>query len=318
MRLFVHVFFYCITALSASASVTLSFTADQLKTANGAAMPVSGLVMVVVSTSDATVSNPTADAFVSGDDQVIFLSDLSTNQVAGVFAQTISITDLSGAISTGDPIALFWFPTLSQGADSPGTGATYGRYDVAVGQETDGSAPWVVPSDGASVSLSFLTTDALTVPSGGSNPASAGLAPFTVAGGGGSGGGSGSGGDNGGGSGGGGTTFSLDGLLSGTDVGGGARFSSWFGFYFPIADTERWHFHNDLGWIYPIGDDGTSMWYFDVETADFWWTGDGTYPFTFRSGNGTWYFFLTRTEDGSRWFSNQSTGNSEVLGNILQ
>lgn len=323
MRLISYLCLFSFCSLCSFASVTLSVTADQLKNADGTAMPVSGLVMLVVSTEDANIANPTATNFVSDDDQVIFLGDLSVNQLAGVLAQTVSITDLSGPISSGDPIALFWFPTLSEGANSPGAGVSYGRYDAALGEEADGSAAWVVPSDGAFVNLLFITSDAITVPSGGSNPASSGIASFTIGGssnGGGDGDGNGSGGGDGGtdGGSGGGSTFSLDTLLSGADVGGGARFSDWFSFYFPISDTERWVFHNDLGWVYLIGETDSSMWYWDIETSDFWWTANGFYPFTFRSGDESWYFFLVRAEDGSRWFSNQSTGESVVLGNIFE
>ncbi len=83
---------------------------------------------------------------------------------------------LDGSLTVGDPVQLYWFPTLTVSdydSNSLSEGTTYGFYRDSVG--IDGSAQWVVPGDGSTVSLKFLTEG-----QGGSNPESAGWASLTV------------------------------------------------------------------------------------------------------------------------------------------
>lgn len=165
------------------ASVTFNVTADKLKTAGSQAMPTTGLVVIVVSTGDNQVGEPTESAFVSGDDLVVFFGNLVINQTPGVFADTFQILGFSNGINPGDPVALFWYPTLTVNANAPGTGVPYGRYSPSNGSEQGSSSPWVVPGDGAVVNLEMITTDALTFVGGGPIPSSAGLASLTTPGG---------------------------------------------------------------------------------------------------------------------------------------
>lgn len=70
---------------------------------------------------------------------------------------------------------MYWFPTLTVSATTPGALTPYGMYTTNV--VVDGSALWETPSDGASLhDLRFFTSDATILNGGGSNPAAAGNA----------------------------------------------------------------------------------------------------------------------------------------------
>ena len=158
------------------AFVSINLGAESLKTADGTAMPATGLVILVASTTDSTFTPPTADAFVSGDDIVVARFDLSSGDYDGQINATAVGLSLSGNWNAGDPLAVYWFPTLTTNSAAPGPGTSYGFYrdpaaDGARFTGRDGSDPWFTPSDGDDRTLLFFTADA-----GGSNPASAGNA----------------------------------------------------------------------------------------------------------------------------------------------
>ena len=175
-----------ISHLSAFAQfVTINLDADQLKTAGGTAMPTTGLVMLIASTTDTSFGAPIPSAFVTGDDVILWTWSLDSGFGAGVFSDKVENLQLgSPSISTewgsGDRLEMLWFPDLTIGDASPGEGTSYGRYrDPATsGSGTDGSALWVTPGEGATISLRFLMTDGIVSP--GTVAASAGLASFTV------------------------------------------------------------------------------------------------------------------------------------------
>jgi hypothetical protein len=159
-------------------AIRLVFDVDQLKTAEGAPMPESGLVLLAASTLDSAFSEPTPNSFFSSlDDIIVGRWSLDSGFGPGVFTRDFTTT-LSGDWNTGDPLQLYWYPTLTEAATQPGAGTTFGRYTDPVG--IDGSDPWFTPSDGnAQNTLRFVTTDAL-VATPGSNPPEAGEANFTV------------------------------------------------------------------------------------------------------------------------------------------
>ena len=161
------------------ATVTINLGASSLDQVNGVPMPVTGLVLLVASTTDSTFGGPTASAFVTGDDVEVARWDLSADNIPGLINNT-TIATLTGAFGAGDPLAIYWFPTLDISAVAPGGGTTYGFYrDPGADSSAtlDGSDPWVTPADGSTVGLLFLTADGLV---GGSNPASAGDATSAV------------------------------------------------------------------------------------------------------------------------------------------
>lgn len=127
-------------------------------------MPLGGQVLLVASTTDGVFGGPTATSFVTGDDVSLFQGSLDSGFGEGVFQRLVnfSLSSFPG-LDPGDPMQLFWFPTLTASSTSPGEGTTYGFYRHDTG--LDGSAPWVIPSDGSLVDLKFFTMS-----QGGSNP----------------------------------------------------------------------------------------------------------------------------------------------------
>lgn len=147
----------------AQATVTFNIDAADLRTAGGELMPLNGQVLLVASPTDAVFGGPTPETFVSGDDVILFRGELNLG-VPGIFQVSVNFAFESfPGLGPGDPVQLYWFPTLTAAAKSPGEGATYGTYRHEAG--LDGSAPWVVPADGALVDLKFITMS-----QGGSHP----------------------------------------------------------------------------------------------------------------------------------------------------
>jgi hypothetical protein len=165
-----------------SYALTIEVDADLLKDANGNAMSTNGLVILVASTTDSTFNGPTAGSFVSGDDIVVAKFDLSASGANGVLIDAAAGLTLSGNWNAGDPLAIYWFPTLTKNSTAPSAGTPYGMYTTTT--PLDGSDPWVTPQSSATIDLRFITTDSDTVNGHlpGSNAASAGLASLVVGG----------------------------------------------------------------------------------------------------------------------------------------
>ncbi len=160
-----------VSCLCTRAAVTLNIAAADLRTSSGDLMPVGGLVLLVASTTDVSFGAPRADYFVSGDDLILQAWGL---QREGVFQGAPNLTlDLGQAnpsfpnLTQGDPLRLYWFPTLTlsaynplaTGGGSPGE-VPYGFYwDPATtpAPPQNGSASWVIPADGSTVTLNFFT-----------------------------------------------------------------------------------------------------------------------------------------------------------------
>lgn len=177
MRLLCAVTLVAALCLQARATVTLSITAADLLTSNQELAPVGSLVLLVASTTDVSFGPPRADYFVSGDDIVLRAWALQVpGQFSGLAANIPIFTD-PNLLSPGDPLQLYWFPTLTLANYNSGFGpgeVEYGVYRHNAG--LDGGSPWTIPADGSTVSLVFLTQSV-----NGSNPNDAGLANLTVA-----------------------------------------------------------------------------------------------------------------------------------------
>jgi hypothetical protein len=139
------------------ASITFYLDADLLKSSDGSPMPTNGLVLLVASTTDSTFQGPTAGSFVTGDDIVLAKFDLHSSGTPGVLIDLTNNLRLAGNWSVNDPLALYWYPTLTIASSSPTGGAPYGMYTTATPH--DDSVPWLTPSDGSTVNLRFITTD---------------------------------------------------------------------------------------------------------------------------------------------------------------
>lgn len=174
--------------LPVNATITFLMQADLLKDSSGAAMSQDGVFMLVASTTDATfqpifAGSSTAVGSTFGvDDKILFVGDLGTFGVNGVLDETLAIdSTLFAGLTTGDPLALYWFPTLTTSDTSISAGTTYGYYTNPLA--VDGSSAWLTPADPTSnYSLGFFTKDGseLSPGSSASNLASAGNASLTV------------------------------------------------------------------------------------------------------------------------------------------
>ena len=151
---------------SAHATVTLDVSARYMRTSGGALMSQSGLVILVASTNGTQFGGPTPTSFVSGGNIEVARWDLSNSGFGdGFLLDTTGPKNLAGGLATGQALAIYWFPTLTIGAATPGNGTSYGFYRDSVangspGTGTDGSDPWYLPSDGFTTSIKMRTTDA--------------------------------------------------------------------------------------------------------------------------------------------------------------
>ncbi len=163
---------------SGAHAFTINLDAELLKDESGTAMPISGLVVLTAGTSG-SFFGPTPASFIGGDEIVLKKWDLSAFATAGVLSDTTGDLSFAGAWNTGDPLRIYWYPTLTLASASPGDGTEYGTYRDAVG--VDGSAAWVTGGPSDTIGLKFYTADATFLNTGGSNSASAGVANLTVA-----------------------------------------------------------------------------------------------------------------------------------------
>ncbi|MGH8045626.1 MAG: hypothetical protein ACREKL_00135, partial [Chthoniobacterales bacterium] len=100
-------------------SATLTLDAAYLKTALGVKIPENtGLLMLVASRMDALFGTPTSAAFTTDDDVELGRWALTGGGADGTFSQTI-VLDLTGNLTTGDPVELLWFPSLNVASSQP-------------------------------------------------------------------------------------------------------------------------------------------------------------------------------------------------------
>src|ERR1043166_7683866 len=102
------------SCLRAQATITLNIDALDLRSGpsgGSALVPTTGLFLLVASTTDGVFGGPTATSFSSGSDDVILFHGVSGSGSAGWFDQRVNFQP-SGNLSAGDPLRLYWFPTL--------------------------------------------------------------------------------------------------------------------------------------------------------------------------------------------------------------
>jgi hypothetical protein len=151
-------------------ALTVELGAELLKNASGNPMPKTGLVLLVASTTDSTFNAPTPLSFVTGDDVIIGKWDLSAFGVDGSLDDSVNTT----VSVNGNPLRLYWYPTLNINSTAPGQNTPYGTYrDIAD------------PSQGATATatLSGSSVAGVTINSGGSTYHSAPSVTFSGGGG---------------------------------------------------------------------------------------------------------------------------------------
>ena len=88
-----------------------------------------------------------------------------------------------------------------------------------------------------------------------------------------------------------------------TDLGGGWKWSSWFGTF--NDSNENWIFHNEHGWFFTESTSETSVWLWS-ESMDWLWTSATNYPNLFRAREGVWLWYQLASTN-PRYFYNFST-----------
>ena len=145
-------------------------------------MAVEGVLVLVTDANRDGFAGPSDTAFVQSDDVMIAKWDIAGGggNAPGVFQGSTGSVSFSGDWGEGDPLAIFWFPTLSAADAAPGASVPYGTYRATTtpgGSNPNGSDSWTTPEDGISgYSLIFLTTDADVLNPGGDLPSTAGEA----------------------------------------------------------------------------------------------------------------------------------------------
>lgn len=167
-----------LAALSASLhAVTFNLDAESLKTADGSPMPTTGLVVLTAGISG-VFFGPTQTTFSGGDELVLKKWNLSAFSMAGVISDTTGNLSFTAGWNEGDPLRLYWYPTLTIDSLQPGAGTMYGSYTDSVG--IDGSDAWITSGESGVVSLKFFTSDAMFLSGPGSNSEASGRASALV------------------------------------------------------------------------------------------------------------------------------------------
>jgi PEP-CTERM motif len=150
------------------ATISVILQADRLEDHLGNPMPATGLVLLVVSTTNATFEAlaPNSNTAVGqpltagGDDYVVYRGNL-TSYGPGVLDASLSggsalnLASVAGW-NPGDALALMWFPSLNTASAQIPNGTRYNYYSNPLA--ADGSQPWVTPNDPTSnYNLLFYT-----------------------------------------------------------------------------------------------------------------------------------------------------------------
>jgi MYXO-CTERM domain-containing protein len=177
------------SALHGATTFTVDLQADSLRTSGGV-LASTGVVMLVADTSGAGsfgavqpgASFSPGSFLDSGNKElVLFKSTISGTGLAGAFAGfTPSITPGVGtfsSLSSGNPLALLWFPALSESSTQASSGNSYGIYTG--NGVANGSSAWVTPSSTSSGYKLYMFTQSAQL-STGTNPNAIGNATLTV------------------------------------------------------------------------------------------------------------------------------------------
>lgn len=144
-------------ALGRAQSVTLQFSAGRLYDSSGSLLGDGGLVLLLADTQQngfgtLAAGNIDIGDYLSGGLQVLGRTTVNAmNGTASAAGTTNSIPLGAGSfpqLSTGDRLAIAWFPTLGASSFSFVSGTSYGLFS---------DATWLVPSAGAIVTFEFFT-----------------------------------------------------------------------------------------------------------------------------------------------------------------
>ncbi len=154
----------------ARATITMSVDAEEILQGGLGSNPAAAgsLVLFVADTTgagfNALQNGPiTVGSMIdhAGNDLVVAQFSIS----AGTFltnnqpflAGSLNNISLTGGWHTGQPLAIYWIPTLTTANSNVGTGVAYGKYTDPTG--LDSSIPWVTPSDPGTYNPMLFSTD---------------------------------------------------------------------------------------------------------------------------------------------------------------
>lgn len=133
---------YC----AANAAVTINFSVDSVYTSAGAAVPTTGLGLIIADTTgdgfgQINAGSISVGSLLGSSDLVVFSADFSTFGTDGVWFVAATDLSFSNSWNGNDKLAFVWFPTLTSGSSTVQNGLEYGLL---------ADASWVTPSDGGS------------------------------------------------------------------------------------------------------------------------------------------------------------------------
>lgn len=147
-------------------SVSIGIGAGTLYDRSGTALPAGNLVLLLADTSHngfgslVAGSSLSVGSYLNGDDQILGQAFTDTDSSASAYFSNIPLASnpSPGAftqLTSGDPLAIVWFDSLTGSATLLPPGEYYGLFSNGV-SPTDGD-PWVVPASTGSSLISFVT-----------------------------------------------------------------------------------------------------------------------------------------------------------------
>jgi hypothetical protein len=120
--------------------------------------PAGSLVLFVADTNDNGFGNlapgaiTVGSAISAGSDDII--EARFTMTLTGLLDASSGSLTLSGAWNAGDPVAVYWIPSLTSTDTNVGAGVSYGMYTDPTG--VGGSAAWITPTDGTTTTTAMF------------------------------------------------------------------------------------------------------------------------------------------------------------------
>jgi hypothetical protein len=113
-------------------AVSINISAEKLKDPGGFAMAVEGVLVLAADANGDGFGGAGDTSFTVGDDVMIAKWDIASGggNAPGAFLGSTGSVSYSGDWGEGDPLAIYWFPTLTSADASPGAAVPYGWYRV--------------------------------------------------------------------------------------------------------------------------------------------------------------------------------------------
>lgn len=182
----------CMMIHQAAATVTILVSVADLQDQNGALTGSNAIALLVADTSGlglAGLTNLAVDSSLALGAQLTQTGGTPVGQIVGKWTIAASslqngmLTDvahltLDPPLASGQNLWLLWFPSLTSSSTQPGSGTYFGVYRDPNSPPIDGGEPWVIPSDGSTVTLAAHSTS-----QGGNTPQSSLRANYRTPGG---------------------------------------------------------------------------------------------------------------------------------------